>query len=303
MSMLYTYDKYRGFRRLFLTIIGILTVLPLAPLINRYIPPLLLGGWNFDLIISVLIAAVFTWVIIRLFHFLLIPALILFVLVILYNQFTNGYGFGSMINDYRSMVKNNWGKKEQKEIDLILTPSIFDGPLTKTVKELQSKVDYRDSVVRNFAVLHSLERFDEYHSKYGSTVRALSLFKYINNNFKYVSDSERDEYFATAKETILNGLGGDCDDHSILMVSALKAIGEHCRMILTDGHLYPELFCGNKQSFEKMQNAIILLFEKDVTGNIYYHEQNGMYWINLDYSARYPGGPYVSEKAYAIIDL
>ena len=36
--MLYTYDQYRGLRRLLVTVIGILTVIPLAPLINRYIP-------------------------------------------------------------------------------------------------------------------------------------------------------------------------------------------------------------------------------------------------------------------------
>ena len=300
--ILYTHDKYRGARKLLLSIIGILTVVPLAPLINRYIPPLIIGTWNLDLIVSVLIAILFTWTILRLFHFLLIPAFILFSVVLVYNQVTDGYGFKRMINDYQAMVKNNWGKKEEKEINLVLTPSIFDGPLTKTVKSLQAKIDHKDSVLRNFAVSHSLDFFDEYVPKYGSIVRTLSLFKYINNNFKYVSDSERDEYFATPRETILNGLGGDCDDHSILMVSALKSIGAHCRMILTEGHLYPELLCGDKRDFEKMQNAILYLFGRDVSSNIYYHEQNGQYWINLDYSARYPGGPYASEKAFAIIE-
>jgi Transglutaminase-like superfamily len=301
--MLYSHDKYRAVRKLVLIVIGILTIIPLAPLINRYIPPLMVGSWNLDLAFSVLLAAVSTYLILRLFHFLMIPALLLCAGVLFYNQFTDGYGFKRMINDYRSMVVDNWGKKEQKEIDLVLTPSFFDGPLTKTVKALQSKVDHTDSVVRNFAVAHSVEFFDEYHTKYGPLVRVLSLFKYINSNFKYVSDSERDEYFATAKETIQNRMGGDCDDHSILMVSALKAIGAHCRMVLTEGHLYPELFVGDAKAFELMQSAIILLFGKEAIGNIYYHEQNGNYWINLDYSARYPGGPYVSEKAYALIDL
>ena len=37
------------------------------------------------------------------------------------------------------------------------------------------------------------------------------------------------------------------------------------------------------------------------SGNIYYHEDNGQFWLNLDYSARHPGGPYVSDKAFAII--
>jgi hypothetical protein len=299
--MLETYDRYRPLKRGINVLFGILTVLPLAPIINRYIPPIMIGTWNCDLLVSVLLAALFTFVVVRIFHFLVIPVLVMFVAVILYNSLTNGRGFGTVINDYQVMVKSNWGKKEQKETDLIMMPSFFDGPLTRTVKSIQSKVDYRDSVVRNFAVTSSLKHFDEYYSKFGPIVRTLSLFKYINNNFKYVADSERDEYFATPRETILNGLGGDCDDHSILMVSALNAIGVHARMVLTEGHLYPELFCGDEKNFEKINTAIMSLFSREVKGNIYYHEENGEFWINLDYSAHHPGGPYVSEKAFAII--
>ncbi|WP_205511161.1 transglutaminase-like domain-containing protein [Longitalea arenae] len=296
-------DKYGHTRKVLLVILSVIAVIPLAPLINRYIPPLILGDWNLDLTVSIILAAALTFLTLRLFRFLLLPAVGLLILVLIYNQLTNGYGFGNMLRDYKSMVQNNWGKKEQKEIDLVLRPTFFDGPLTKTVKALQSKVHPTDSLVRNFAVKHSVESFDEYYPKYGSQVRLLSLFKYINSNFKYVSDSERDEYFATARETIQNGMGGDCDDHTILMVTCMKAIGAHCRMILTDGHLYPELLCGDEKQFEMMQQAVIHLFGNEAIDNMYYHEQNGQYWVNLDYTARYPGGPYVSETAYAIINL
>ncbi len=69
----------------------------------------------------------------------------------------------------------------------------------------------------------------------------------------------------------------------------MKAIGVHTRLILTEGHLYPELFCGDEKNFEKINTAIMTLFsKKEVKGNIYYHEENGVYWLNLDYSARHP---------------
>lgn len=113
--MLYTYEKYRGLRTAIITIFGILTVLPLAPMINRYIPPLMIGEWNFDLMVSVLLAGLFTFVIVRIFHFLVIPVLVMFVAVILYNSLTNGRGFGTVINDYQVMVKSNWGKKNRKK--------------------------------------------------------------------------------------------------------------------------------------------------------------------------------------------
>jgi hypothetical protein len=301
--MAYLSEKQHNVKNFLLVAIGLLTIVPLAPVINRYLPPVLVGSFNLDLILSLVLAALFTWLVLRIFRFLLIPAVIFLVVVVFYNQFTNGYGFKSMINDYRSMVENNWGNNDKKEKNLVVSASFFDGPLTKTVKSLQSKVDFKDSLVRNFAVQHSLDYFDEYHMKYGSMVRLLSLFKYINSNFKYVSDSERDEYFANPRETILNGMGGDCDDHTLLMVSCLKAIGGHVRMVLTEGHLYPELLAGDEKSFERMQQAIVYLFGNEAIDNMYYHEQNGQYWLNLDYSAKYPGGPYVSEIAYAIIEL
>ena len=155
-------DKH-GLTRKFLVIcISILTILPLAPLINRYIPPMIVGNWNLDLTISIILAGAATWLILRVFRFLIIPAVGLLILVLLYNQLTNGYGFGNMMNDYRNMVENNWGKKGEKEIDLVVTPTFFEGPLTKTTKALQSKVNYKDSLVRNFAVEHSLENFDQF---------------------------------------------------------------------------------------------------------------------------------------------
>lgn len=294
--------KYQKTRRLLSAAIGLLTILPLAPLINRYIPPLIIGGWNFDLIIAIILSGLLTYLILKVFHFLVIPAIVLLFVVILYNQFFSGYGLGSMVNDYRSIVKSNWGKKEEKKIDLIYTPSFFDAPLNRTVKSLRSKVNPTDSIVRNFAVKHSLSNYKEYYNKYGNIVRIFSLFKYINSNFQYVPDSQRDEYFASPQETILNGLGGDCDDHSILMVSTIEAIGGRARMVLTEGHLYPELYCGNKTEFEKVQQAIIHLFDHEKIDNIYFHEVNGEYWLNLDYTAHHPGGPYVSEKVYALIE-
>ena len=61
----YPHDKYRNLRRATNLLIGILIVLPLAPIINRYIPPLMLGTWNFDLIISVIAASLITLVIVQ----------------------------------------------------------------------------------------------------------------------------------------------------------------------------------------------------------------------------------------------
>ena len=115
-------------------------------------------------------------------------------------------------------------------------------------------------------------------------------------------DNQRDVYFASPRETIKNGLGGDCDDHSILMVASLESIGARCRIVLVKGHAYPELYCGNKKEFELVQQAIIHCFNGLKIKEFHFHESNGEYWLNLDYTAYRPGGPYMNDQVYALIE-
>jgi hypothetical protein len=287
---------------LFVNMAALVTIIPLAPLINRYLPPIMIGNWNLDLPIAILLAFLLVMGVIKIFRPLIIPAFLLICLILVYNLFTNAYTFPDVIHDYKNMVLNNWTHKDQKEKELYLINSIFQSRLQTLGNQLKVKVDHSDSTVRNFSVQHSLEHFDEYYPKYGQWVRILSLFKYINTNFKYVTDAYRDEYFATAKETINNGLGGDCDDHSILMASAIKSIGGNCRIVLTRTHAYPELQVPDKESLILLKESILHLFGDKQIKELSYHIRNGQYWINLDYTAAYPGGPYLSDTAYAIVE-
>lgn len=295
---------YTTTQNVLLEIAGVITMIPLAPFLNRYIPPIMIGEWNFDLAVSIIVAFLLIRLLLRLFKPLIIPALVLLLGFFLFNLFTKGYTFNDVFHDYRSVVLNNWGTKDTKQQDFLnINPEFFLSYHDKTVRGIKAKVNYEDSLVRNYSVRHSLEFFDEYFNKYGPVVRHLSLFKYINKNFKYVADNKRDEYFASPRETILNGLGGDCDDHSILMLSALQSIGARCRIVLVEGHAYPELYCGNKKEFEVIQQAVIHMFSDIKIKEFYYHENQGDYWLNLDYTAHRPGGPYMNDQVYALIEL
>lgn len=297
-------EKYTTLKSFIAELAGILTIIPLAPFICRYIPPVMIGEWNFDLVAAVLIAVAVVRVILWLVKPLIIPAFLFVFTVLTINQINGKYAFASIINDYKTLAYQNWMIREQKQPDgLSIDPRSFGNPLNKTSQLIKARVTDTDSVVRNFAVKHSLESFDEYQAKYGMLTRYLSLFQYINTHFKYVPDAQRDEYFATPRETILNGLGGDCDDHSILMASCLMSIGAKCRLVIIKGHMYPEMFCGNKDDYEKLQQAIIQVFDKEQIDKIYYHEHDNEYWINLDYTARHPGGRYLNDDVRMVIDL
>jgi hypothetical protein len=169
-------------------------------------------------------------------------------------------------------------------------------------QHIQQKINYRDSTVRTFAVKHSLMYFDEYYPKYRQICRQFSLLKYIKMNFKYVSDPSDFDYFAPPQESI-NLMAGDCDDYSILMASVLKSIGADVRIIWAPRHVYPELYCGDKASFEKYVSAIYTLFEHEIgKKQIYYRiDKNGNYWINIDYTNLYPGSVYHSNEVLSII--
>lgn len=290
-------------RRILLEVAGVLTIIPLAPFLNRFIPALVVGSWNLDLLAAVVVSFLLVRLLLSVFKPLIIPCLIIIVGLFTCNLFTQGYNFKDVYNDYRSVVVSNWGTRDIKQPDMLnLDPGFFFTYYDKTVRSIRGKINPQDSTVRNFSVRHSLDHYDEYFNKYGPLVRRLSLFKYINNNFKYVSDKARDEYFASPQETIANGLGGDCDDHSILMVSCLEAIGARCRIVLIEGHAYPELFCGTKKEFDLAQEAIIRVFKEYRIREFHYHENNGSYWLNLDYTARHPGGPYINDRVYALIE-
>ncbi len=285
-------------------LMAVITIIPLAPFICRFIPPVMIGTWNIDLIIAIVIAIIIVRTIMWLVRPLIVAAFVLLMGILVYNHLNHSYTFDNVLNDYKTIAYQNWLVREKKQSDVLsLNPRLFENTADKTARIIRSKIDYKDSVVRNFSIRHSLELFDEYESKFGVLTRYLSLFHYINTHFKYVPDSQRDEYFASGRETIENGLGGNCDDHSILMASCLTSIGARCRLVIVQGHMYPELYVGNKQQYDVLSQAIIQLFQKERINRIYYHEHNNEYWINLDYTASHPGGPYMNDQVKLVIEL
>lgn len=298
-----TTRRYNNTQEILTHIAGILIIIPLAPFICRFIPPVMMGSINVDLVISFIIAIILVRLLLWLIKPLVLPAGILMIVVLAFNQLNGNYSFSSVVRDYRTLAYINWKVREEKQSDLLnVSPYLFENPSGKVSRLVKAKIQVTDSTVRNFSVKHSLDYFKNYEAKYKMNTRYLSLFKYINMNFNYVPDTRRDEYYATPKETILNGLGGDCDDHSILMASCLMSIGARCRLVIIEGHMYPEMYIGDKEDFDIFQQAVIQLFSDIQIHRIYYHEYNGDFWVNLDYTARHPGGPYMNDKVKLVIE-
>lgn len=296
--------KNKSFTRvLLITLVSFVISIPLAFYINRYVPVFYLFGVEVDLI--------FTFSVI----FLLISAtldkyqkLSYFIFLLLLVYFTHRF-IKNGVSDIKNMVKSyyiipekfsssNNIKEASNEKSVVVSV-----PHVSFQDRVKSKIDFKDSVVRNFAVEKSLLYFDEYYPKYSFICREFSLIKYIKQNFKYVRDPRGFDYLAGPIETI-HTMGGDCDDHSILLASTIKSIGGNVRLVLSPNHIYPELFCGDEAMFSVYLSAIRTLFyEESLDKVINFREDNGKFWLNIDYTDYYPGSYYMSDTIIAFINL
>ena len=71
-------------------------------------------------------------------------------------------------------------------------------------------------------------------------------------------------------------------------------------------HIYPEIYIGNKTDLEAINYLIKkILFPKETKNNtLHYHiDERGDIWLNLDYTAKFPGGPFMSEEILGALTL
>ena len=143
------------------------------------------------------------------------------------------------------------------------------------------------------------------YEEYRTIIQCFAVFKEINSNWNYIHDPKGQDYIAKASES-LRYLSGDCDDHSILMAACVRSIGGTPRLIHTDGHIYPEILIGKKSDLEIINYLIKKsLFTTESKGKpINYHiDERGQVWLNLDYTAKFPGGPFMSEEILGVLTL
>jgi hypothetical protein len=133
------------------------------------------------------------------------------------------------------------------------------------------------------------------------------LWTYVRGRWKYVNDPRGREYFATASETIGNEFAGDCDDFAITLVALVGAIGGDARLVMMDGpeggHAYAEACIPDtpstvasrlKRHYERSWDRYL---GRQRVRNIHFRaDAKCPVWLNLDWSAGVPGGPYTDER-------
>jgi hypothetical protein len=173
--------------------------------------------------------------------------------------------------------------------------------------KILSAIEYENPKVRNFAIMATTKHFRNLkgYGDYRTIIQCFAVFKEINSRWNYVHDPKEGDYIATASESLLY-FSGDCDDHSILMAACVRSIGGTPRLIHTKGHIYPEILIGSMEDLEKVNYLIKneLFPRESAKKQLHYHiDERGQVWMNLDYTAKYPGGPFLFEEILGALTL
>ena len=274
-------------------LLNILITIPIFLIVHQnFIDP----EWalNLDRVIIFIVIIVSIQLTLRLAKTIIILIIFLYLIALLYGTLFGNYGFNRVFEDYRYMVYSM--SETQNPQDIIVAKLL---PFPNKSKIIDA-VDFSNPKVRNFALSATTKHFRniKQSGKTRRLIQCFAVFKEIRNRWNYVDDPRGREYIASATES-LQHFSGDCDDHAILMAACIKTIGGTPRIIHTGGHLYPEILIGNRIDLETAIYFIkeVLFVKESYNQEIYYHiDERGQIWLNLDYTATYPGGKFMSEE-------
>ncbi len=286
-----------------LIILFVLNVLITIPLFIIAHQNIIDFNWKFHLdriLLFLLILLVFQ-LILKAMRRITLIAVILYFIALIYGSVFGDYGFGSVFEDYRSMM---YAMDESPYPQDIIINKLL--PFPNKFKIIDA-IEYSNPKVRNFAIMATSKHFKEVkgYGEYHTIIQCFAVFKEINSRWNYVSDPKGQDYIAKATES-LTYLSGDCDDHSILMAACVRSIGGTPRLIHTKGHIYPELLIGSKKDLETVNYLIKkeLFTVESKNKPINYHiDEHGQIWLNLDYTSHYPGGPFMYEEILSALTL
>lgn len=227
------------------------------------------------------------------------------------------YSFSDMVDNYQKFID------DLKNPDTSVTDVI-------TIHKFPKENEFRNACkvtpkIKQFANQAARSNFKKkQEGDYRVYIQCFSVFKEINGKWNYVNDPNKWDYIAPAEES-LESFAGDCDDYAVLMATCLNSVGGVVRLVRTPNHVYPELKINDQKTFEYLssmirhelftpttQKKVTYKKGKKITTKIssgkidkvnYHTDNNGNIWLNMDYTAKYPGGKFMSSDIIAVMVL
>lgn len=286
--------------RIIIMLLSLLVTIPIFIILHQNLIDL---EWAFNLDRVFIFIFVFAAIFFLLMYLrtIIILCIAVYLLILVYGSVIGNYGFSEISEDYNSMIYTMSDNPYPQDI---IVAKLLPFP---NKSKIISAIEYQNPKVRNFAIMATTKHFKgiKGYSDYRTIIQCFAVFKEINSRWNYVNDPKEGDYIATASES-LEYFSGDCDDHSILMAAAIRSIGGTPRLIHTKGHIYPEILIGSLIDLEKVNYLIknVLFVKESYNKKIHYHiDERGQVWMNLDYTAKYPGGPFLYEEILGALTL
>ena len=284
-------------------IIFVLNVLIAIPIFIIAHQNLLDLNWYFqiDRIILFLIIIIVIQLVLRAMRRITLISIFLYLVALLFGSVFGKYGFTNVFEDYRSML---YAMQDDPNPQDIIIEKLLPFP---NKSKILTAIEYQNPKVRNFAIMATTKYFKDLkgYGNYRTLIQCFAVFKEINSRWNYVNDPKGRDYIAKASESLLY-FSGDCDDYSVIMAAAVRSIGGTPRLIHTGGHMYPELLIGTRSDLENINYLIkkVLFVEESKGNQLHYHvDERGQIWLNLDYTANYPGGVFMKEEILGALTL
>lgn len=174
----------------------------------------------------------------------------------------------------------------------------FDQQNQIFLSKIKESVDIDNQTTRNYAV----QLAANYPGAYNID-QVCFIYDHLYKNWRYVNDPNGFEFFSKASNTIDISLSGDCDDFAIILSALVQSIGGRTRISLAynaeSGHAFTEVYFNeDPQVILELVNSHYKDFFDELFGNsrvhqIYYRpDPDGGYWLNMDWTSKYPGGEY-----------
>lgn len=171
----------------------------------------------------------------------------------------------------------------------------------RTAPKVSAAIDVTNPITRNTAVKLAAKSKGPFHVE-----QVVEVWFHAYKRWRYVNDPKGEEYFAKASESIDNDYAGDCDDFATLVSAMIEAVGGEARVVMMEsekgGHAYAETRV--KGSLKELQSALDRFARRNLKKRVLsVHARpsepvDGVesHWLNLDWNAQVPGGPYENEK-------
>jgi len=165
-------------------------------------------------------------------------------------------------------------------------------------------IDYKNPIVKNFATMQVQKSSTGTLSNGNINIaQVCDVWQSIYNQWTYVSDPPDFNYWTLASDSINNGLKGGCADYAILNAAVIESIVGSARVVTVCApggspcHAYAE------ELMDPTARQSIADYIGKRYGNSYVNwhietdsQGNTQYWLNLDWQANYPGGPYFKDN-------